>query len=258
MLGVHYHNTVLGSLLCHPAQKQCAVGWAGRTADQPARPTNGRHSKRYSGQARLAAASASAGPVAPHRPAPRGWPRVDHPVQRFPALGGEIAALYSQRWQIELLFQWIKQHLKIRAFLGRSENAIRLQLYAAIIAYLLLRIAARATLGAARIAFCRFGAHPLARASIHCRARQAPANANHRFRCSKPAHFRLCLISPGSPALSQEWRKMRPRGPGMDFHTALTRDRRPAICVAVARPTPSDAILRRHASSPSQACSSRD
>jgi len=56
---------------------------------------------------------------------------------------GAIAALYRQRWQIELLFRWIKQHLKIRAFLGRSENAIRLQIFAAMIAYLLLRIAAR-------------------------------------------------------------------------------------------------------------------
>jgi putative transposase len=56
---------------------------------------------------------------------------------------GEIAALYRKRWQIELLFRWVKQHLKIRAFLGRSENAIRLQLFAAMIAYLLLRIAAR-------------------------------------------------------------------------------------------------------------------
>jgi IS4 transposase len=56
---------------------------------------------------------------------------------------GEIAALYRKRWQIELLFRWIKQHLKIRSFLGRSENAIRLQIFAAMIAYLLLRIAAR-------------------------------------------------------------------------------------------------------------------
>ena len=54
-----------------------------------------------------------------------------------------IAALYKMRWQIELLFRWIKQHLKITSFLGRSENAIRLQLLAAMIAYLLLRIAAR-------------------------------------------------------------------------------------------------------------------
>jgi putative transposase len=55
----------------------------------------------------------------------------------------EVAALYKTRWQIELLFRWIKQHLKLRKFLGRSENAIRLQILAAMIAYLLLRIAAR-------------------------------------------------------------------------------------------------------------------
>ena len=55
----------------------------------------------------------------------------------------EIAALYKGRWQIELLFRWIKQHLNIRKFLGNNDNAIRLQLFAAMIAYLLLRLAAR-------------------------------------------------------------------------------------------------------------------
>ena len=55
----------------------------------------------------------------------------------------EIAALYKMRWQIELLFRWIKQHLKIKKFLGHNENAVRLQIVAAMIAYLLLRIAAR-------------------------------------------------------------------------------------------------------------------
>jgi putative transposase len=55
----------------------------------------------------------------------------------------EIATLYKTRWQIELLFRWIKQHLKLAKFIGRTENAIRLQLIAAMIAYLLLRIAAR-------------------------------------------------------------------------------------------------------------------
>src|SRR5262245_62482937 len=53
----------------------------------------------------------------------------------------EIAGLYKMRWQIELLFRWIKQHLKIRKFLGRSENAVRLQLIATMIAYLLLKLA---------------------------------------------------------------------------------------------------------------------
>ena len=56
----------------------------------------------------------------------------------------DIAALYRGRWQIELLFRWIKQHLKIRKFLGNNDNAIRLQLIAAMIAYALLRIAAKA------------------------------------------------------------------------------------------------------------------
>jgi putative transposase len=55
----------------------------------------------------------------------------------------EIAALYKSRWQIELLFRWIKQHLKIRKFVGKNDNAIRLQILTAMIAYLLLRIAAR-------------------------------------------------------------------------------------------------------------------
>jgi putative transposase len=55
----------------------------------------------------------------------------------------DIAALYKGRWQIELLFRWIKQHLRIRKFLGNNDNAIRLQLFAAMIAYALLRIAAR-------------------------------------------------------------------------------------------------------------------
>lgn len=54
----------------------------------------------------------------------------------------QIAALYKSRWQIELLFRWIKQHLNIRRFLGTSQNAVRLQILAAMIAFILLRIAA--------------------------------------------------------------------------------------------------------------------
>ena len=51
----------------------------------------------------------------------------------------EIAALYKQRWDIELLFKWLKQNLKIKRFLGESRNAILIQIYTALIAYLLLR-----------------------------------------------------------------------------------------------------------------------
>ena len=52
----------------------------------------------------------------------------------------EIAALYKERWQIELFFKWIKQNLKIKRFIGRSENAVKIQIYTAIIAFLLLRM----------------------------------------------------------------------------------------------------------------------
>jgi putative transposase len=55
-----------------------------------------------------------------------------------PALA--IAQLYKERWDIELLFKWLKQNLKIRSFLGRSENAVRIQIYVALIAFMLLRI----------------------------------------------------------------------------------------------------------------------
>lgn len=55
----------------------------------------------------------------------------------------EIGRLYKGRWGIELLFRWIKQHLKIRVFLGRCENAVRIQILTAMIAFVLLRIAAR-------------------------------------------------------------------------------------------------------------------
>jgi hypothetical protein len=53
----------------------------------------------------------------------------------------EIADLYKSRWQIELFFRWIKQMLKIKRFLGTSENAVRIQIAVALIAFLLLRIA---------------------------------------------------------------------------------------------------------------------
>ena len=56
----------------------------------------------------------------------------------------EIAQVYKLRWQIELLFRWLKQHLKLRSFLGTSANAVKLQIYAAMIAYILLRLAAKA------------------------------------------------------------------------------------------------------------------
>jgi len=58
----------------------------------------------------------------------------------FKRPASEIAALYKERWQIELVFKWLKQNLKIKTFLGRSENAVKLQIYIALIAFMLLRL----------------------------------------------------------------------------------------------------------------------
>jgi len=62
---------------------------------------------------------------------------LDSPAQ-------EIADLYKQRWDIELFFRWVKQTLKITRFIGVSENAVRIQIAVALIAFLILRLAAAA------------------------------------------------------------------------------------------------------------------
>jgi hypothetical protein len=67
-----------------------------------------------------------------------------------------IGELYKARWQIELFFRWVKQHLKIKRFLGTSENAIRTQIAVALIAFLILRMAHHAkTFPASLLAFAR-------------------------------------------------------------------------------------------------------
>lgn len=58
----------------------------------------------------------------------------------FKRTASEVAALYKKRWDIELFFKWIKQNLKIKSFLGRSENAVKIQIFTALISYLLLQI----------------------------------------------------------------------------------------------------------------------
>lgn len=51
-----------------------------------------------------------------------------------------IAALYKSRWQVELFFKWIKQHLRIKRFLGTSENAVKAQIWCAVSTYVLIAI----------------------------------------------------------------------------------------------------------------------
>jgi IS4 transposase len=56
----------------------------------------------------------------------------------LPAL--TIAALYKSRWQVELFCKWIKQHLRIKKFLGTSENAVKTQIWCAVSTYVLIAI----------------------------------------------------------------------------------------------------------------------
>ncbi len=57
------------------------------------------------------------------------------------APAADIAALYKRRWAVELFFRWIKQALKLRHFYGNSENAVRIQIAVALIAFVLIRLA---------------------------------------------------------------------------------------------------------------------
>src|SRR6267378_1968136 len=69
----------------------------------------------------------------------------------------DIADLYKRRWAIELFFRWVKQTLKISHFLGTSENAVRIQITVALIAFLLLRLTHEAykNSGQSPLAFAR-------------------------------------------------------------------------------------------------------
>lgn len=49
-----------------------------------------------------------------------------------------VAAIYKQRWQVELFFKWIKQNLKIKSFIGNTENAVKTQIFAALCVYLMI------------------------------------------------------------------------------------------------------------------------
>ena len=51
-----------------------------------------------------------------------------------------VAQLYKHRWEVELFFKWIKQHLKIKSFWGQNENAVRIQVWVAISVYVLVAI----------------------------------------------------------------------------------------------------------------------
>lgn len=89
----------------------------------------------------------------------------------------QIADLYKRRWAIELFFRWIKQTLKITRFLGTSENAVRIQLTVALIAFLLLRLAQAAhSVAVPPLAFARLvRANLMHRRPIHRLIEPEPA-----------------------------------------------------------------------------------
>ena len=66
--------------------------------------------------------------------------RVTFLTNNFALAPELIAQLYRQRWQVELFFKWIKQHLRIKAFLGTSENAVKTQIWIAVCTYVLIAI----------------------------------------------------------------------------------------------------------------------
>ena len=61
-------------------------------------------------------------------------------TNNFALPAATIAAIYKQRWQVELFFKWIKQHLRIKAFYGTSENAVKSQIWIAVSVYVLVAI----------------------------------------------------------------------------------------------------------------------
>ena len=61
-------------------------------------------------------------------------------TRAFRGVAASICALYKSRWQVELFFKWIKQHLRIKRFCATSENAVRTQIWCAVATYLLIAI----------------------------------------------------------------------------------------------------------------------
>ncbi len=100
-----------------------------------------------------------------------------------------IAQYYKDRWQIELFFKWIKQHLKIKRFLGRSENAVRIQILTALISYLLLALYKKSH-GFAGSLWTLLG-------ELRATLFQRPALEAERYRKRREQHLAFAQLQPG-------------------------------------------------------------
>ena len=74
------------------------------------------------------------------QPGPLKWGRPVFITNNFSLPAATICALYKSRWQVELFFKWIKQHLRIKQFYGTSENAVKTQIWIAVSVYVLVAI----------------------------------------------------------------------------------------------------------------------
>ena len=61
-------------------------------------------------------------------------------TNNFALSAATVSALYKSRWQVELFFKWVKQHLRIKRFFGTSENAVKTQIWIAVSVYVLVAI----------------------------------------------------------------------------------------------------------------------
>jgi len=90
-------------------------------------------------------------------------------TNQFTLPAATICALYKSRWQVELFFKWIKKHLRIKAFYGSSENAVKTQIWIAVSVYLLVAIVKNASI---------------------CPAHSTPCCRSSQLRCSRKCPFR--------------------------------------------------------------------
>jgi hypothetical protein len=88
----------------------------------------------------LTPAKLSHPPAAHSIQGPRDRQNADLPHQSNDTAGLDDCALYKSRWQVELFFKWIKQHLRIKQFYGISENAVKTQIWIAVSVYVLVAI----------------------------------------------------------------------------------------------------------------------
>lgn len=88
---------------------------------------------------------------------PKTGKRLVFLTNNFLLSANTIATLYKKRWQVELFFKWIKQHLRIKRFFGTSENAVKTQIWTAVCVYVLAAIIKKElTLDVSLYAFYRF------------------------------------------------------------------------------------------------------